>query len=284
MWTEEFERYKAFPEFKQLRDADTFDLAEFKRIYYWEWGHRMLGRVIGLTYGLPWLYFVARGKIRGKMLFQTGGLLLLGGMQGAIGWWMVKSGLEQDLENPRVNEKRLATHLGSALTIYSGLMWLGLNVSTAGKSLKGTVPRWGLWSAVGAVAAVGTTALSGALVAGRDAGLIYNRTLIIPKEERVHDYDAQVQWNHRVIASTTALSLIGLSLVAKKRFVLPSRTNHFLNGLIGMTIVQTTLGVSTLWWLVKTEVAALHQFGSVLLLTATLHYAHDIVRLVRRIH
>jgi cytochrome c oxidase assembly protein subunit 15 len=82
--TGEKTKYKASPEFRKLRDESSFNLAEFKRIYLWEWSHRFLGRVIGLTFGLPWLYFVARGRIRGKLLLQTGALLALGGAQGSF--------------------------------------------------------------------------------------------------------------------------------------------------------------------------------------------------------
>ena len=284
MWQDELNLYKKSAEFRQLRDEATFSMSDFKKIYFWEWGHRALGRVIGLTYGIPFMYFALRGRLKGKLLLQTGGVLLLGGMQGAIGWWMVKSGLEQDLENPRVNEYRLATHLGSALCIYSSLMWLGLNVATKNKpALAGSLPRYFGPLAVGAVGAVLATAISGALVAGRDAGLIYNDTLIIPAEERAHDLDARVQWRHRLMAVGTATGLVALGLYSR-RMNLSKRTVGFATGMVGMTVVQTALGVGTLWSLVKTEVAALHQVGSVLLLTVVLHYAHDVRRILRRLH
>lgn len=286
-WEEEFDRYKASPEYRQLRDPSSFDLSSFQRIYAWEWGHRALGRLIGLTYGIPFLYWAARGRLRGPLLFQTGALLLLGGMQGAIGWWMVRSGLDDSLQHPRVNEYRLATHLGSALVIFSSLMWLGLNQSTSSRPpLPGRLPPWFRLVGGGTVAAVFVTAISGALVAGRDAGLIYNDTLVIPASEREHDLDARVQWRHRLVATSTAVGLIGAAVAARRigGSSLSRRTVRICYGLAGMTLVQTTLGVATLWSLVKTEVAALHQTGSVLLLTAALHFAHDIGRIVRRIH
>ncbi len=287
-WEEELSKYKVSPEFRQLRDKDTFGMAEFRRIYLWEWSHRFLGRVIGLTYGLPWLYFVARGRIRGKMLLQTGALLALGGAQGAVGWWMVKSGLDENLEHPRVNHERLAVHFGSALVIYSSLMWLGMNVSEASKphlplSATGAirfVPALLGLTTVG-LGAVFATAVAGALMAGRDAGLIYNRTLVIPKEETARNLDARLQSNHRNLAMGTAAGLVTLGLVGRRLPFLP-KTKRLMTGMVAMTLVQTTLGIATLWTFVKTEVAAIHQVGSVLLLTTVLHVAHDLRHLLRR--
>lgn len=202
--------------------------------------------------------------------------------QGAIGWWMVRSGLDDDLEVPRVSHYRLATHLGSALVIYSSLMWLGLNVATKGKALAASVPPpgWLRPVSVGAMGLVFGTAVSGALVAGRDAGLIYGHTVIIPAEERKRDYDARLQWNHRMLGITTALSLWTLSAIAF-RLPLPARTRRFAISMAGMALVQASLGVATLYTVVNTHVAAAHQLGSVLLLTTVLHFAHDMKRLVK---
>lgn len=304
-WEQEFERYKAFPEFKRLRDAKTFSMDEFKRIYYWEWGHRFLGRAIGVVYGVPWLYFVATGRIRGPLLWQSGALLALGGAQGAVGWWMVKSGLQEDLDHPRVDHRRLATHLGCALVIYSGLMWLGLNETTKDKiisiptsssvasstsaanvvsSSSSSIPpyvRRFRWLSLAALTAVFGTALTGAYVAGRDAGLVHSHTIIIPREDREKDYDARLQWRHRVTAVGVTTSLLVLS-VAAHRFPLPARTLRFAKGMALVAVAQASLGVATLWTLVDTAVAAAHQFGSVMLLTVTLHFAHDFSRLVRK--
>ena len=128
-----------------------------------------MGRLIGVAFGVPWLYFVAKGQLRGPLMWQTGGLLALGGVQGAIGWWMVKSGLENE---GVVSHHRLTIHLGSALVIYSSLIWLGLNVVTKGKSLETIVPNKApsrlLLYVPGPL--VFATALTGAQVAGLDAG------------------------------------------------------------------------------------------------------------------
>lgn len=168
--------------------------------------------MIGVAYGVPYFYFLLKGRLRGKLLYQSTALLALGGMQGAIGWWMVKSGLQEDLEHPRVNNYRLATHLGSALVIFSSLLWLGLNEVTKDKKIElpvKQIPRYLSKVSLGALALVFTTAMTGALVAGRDAGLIYNDTIVIPAEEREHDLDARLQWRHRVLGVTTSLSVAG---------------------------------------------------------------------------
>ena len=286
-WEEELAKYRASPEYRQLRDPHTFGMREFRRIYLWEWSHRFLGRLIGLTYGLPWLYFVARGRLRGRLLLQTGALLALGGAQGAVGWWMVRSGLEEDLEHPRVSHVRLAVHLGSALVIYSSLMWLGMNATAQARpaaAVSTLIPRGApallALASMGAAAVFGT-AVTGALVAGRDAGLIYNRTLVIPAAERARDEDARLQWRHRMAAVGTAGGLLAVGLLGR-RLPLPVRSRRLLTALAAMTLAQTALGVATLWTFVKTQVAALHQLGSVLLLTASLHVVHDLRRVVRR--
>lgn len=128
-----------------------------------------MGRFIGLAFGIPWIYFVAKGQLRGPLMWQTAGVLCLGGAQGAVGWWMVKSGLQNE---GMVSHHRLTVHLGSALVIYSSLIWLGLNVVTKGKALQSVsatkLPPRGLLYVP--VPLVFGTALTGAQVAGLDAG------------------------------------------------------------------------------------------------------------------
>lgn len=278
-WEDEFARYRESPEFARLRTA-SFSLDDFKRIYYWEWGHRFMGRVLGLAFVGPWLYFVARGQLRGRLAWQTAAVAALGGAQGAIGWWMVRSGLDKD-KGGMVSHHRLTVHLGSALVIYSSLIWLGLNVVTQGKALAATAaPSRALLFLP--VPLVFGTALTGAQVAGLDAGLVYGHTLIIPADERERDYSARKQWHHRVMGVTTTLSMWALYAVCRKQALLPPRTMRFAGALAIMATVQAALGITTLWTLVKKEWASAHQIGSVLLLTAALHFSHDIRRILRR--
>jgi len=200
-WKEEFNRYKQFPEWQQRK---SMTLQEFQYIYYWEWGHRMLGRAAGVCFVVPLAYFSMRKAIPPGYQARFLTLLCMGGTQGAIGWWMVKSGLGEDRRGDkgeiRVSPYRLATHLGMAFTTYSLLLWTGLDVASwpntnrSGMVAQTLVTR--LREALaenktmmkaarklrgGSIIVTGLTGLtviSGAFVAGNDAGNAYN---IFPK-------------------------------------------------------------------------------------------------------
>ena len=179
-WNAEFERYKTFPEWQQ-RKSMTLD--EFKFIYFWEYGHRMLGRGLGFAFAIPGAYFAARGMIPKRMYSRIALLFGLGGAQGLIGWWMVKSGLEMDPEQRkeiRVSPYRLTTHLTMAFTTYGLLLWTGLDILHGPKYMRETAMKLstetlkyarkvrGMAAVSAALAA--TTIVSGAFVAGNDAG------------------------------------------------------------------------------------------------------------------
>lgn len=275
----QFDKYRASPEWGRLRE-NGMDLDGFKSIYWWEWGHRFMGRVLGVAFGVPWIYLVARGRLRGPLAWQTGAVLALGGAQGAIGWWMVRSGLE---DKGMVSHHRLTIHLGSALVIYSSLIWLGLNVITKSRAplVAGAKPSALLLYAP--VPIVFATAMTGAQVAGLDAGLIYNDTVVIPASEREHDYSARKQWHHRVAGVLTWASMCGIYAVCRAQRVLPARTMRFAGALALVATLQAGLGITTLVTLVQKEWASAHQIGSVLLLTAALHFSHDIRRIRMRV-
>eukprot|EP01035_Chromulina_nebulosa_P016867 gene16867-22354_t len=179
-WEKEFERYKTFPEWQQ-RKSMTLD--EFKFIYFWEYSHRMFGRFIGVAFTVPLIYFYSRNMIP-KHLYSRFGLLFgLGATQGVVGWWMVKSGLDVDPNQKkeiRVSPYRLATHLAMAFTTYTTLLWTGFDVLKL-SSQTFNYPNYALKHgllmkrlAIGNGLLVGTTILSGAFVAGNDAGNAYN--------------------------------------------------------------------------------------------------------------
>ena len=308
-WQVEFTRYKQFPEYQQ-RQSMTLD--EFKFIFYWEWGHRMMGRFIGLAYGVPLVYFAARGRIPRSLYPRLGALFALGGGQGLIGWWMVKSGLEMDPQQRkeiRVSPYRLAAHLGMAFTTFSLLIWTGLDLlhppekalraaavlqeqltaaasPQASQQLLQRVSRvrtLGMASA----ALLATTIVSGAFVAGNDAGNAYNEfpkmmpdawiapevfelSKFEPKWRNWFENTALVQLDHRILALSTA-GLIGATLIAARRgqvwAVLPSETKTALTATVGMAGAQVALGISTLLLYVPVPLAAAHQAGSLVLLT-----------------
>ncbi|CAN0199221.1 unnamed protein product, partial [Ectocarpus sp. 12 AP-2014] len=191
-WEAEFDRYKAFPEWQQRR---SMTLDEFKHIFFWEYAHRMLGRVLGVVYGVPLLYFGLRGRIPAHIRGRVAGLFALGGAQGLVGWWMVKSGLEDrsaDLavgKEIRVSPYRLAAHLATAFTTFSLLVHTGFQAldgpraaspsatDAARRLLDAGVMRQGSnlrVIAMGVCGAAFVTAVSGAFVAGNDAGRCYN--------------------------------------------------------------------------------------------------------------
>jgi cytochrome c oxidase assembly protein subunit 15 len=290
-------------------------LEEFKKIYYMEWGHRLWGRFVGLSFVLPAIYFVSRRKVSANMSLRLLGISGLIGFQGFLGWYMVKSGLKDDLfapgSHPRVSQYRLTAHLGAAFICYTAMLWNGLSIlrtnaifSHPARGLAQlthlSAPSLSVFrkSVAGLTLLVFTTALSGGLVAGLDAGLIYNEfprmgtgfhppkaELFSPFYSRKSDQSdlvwrnmlenpSTVQLNHRVLATTTFTAI--LSLWAYSRFnrrlrgALPNGARKGMLGVVHLVLLQVTLGISTLIYLVPVPLAAAHQAGALALLTGTL--------------
>lgn len=315
-WESEFEKYRASPEFKLLNPHMNLD--EFKKIYFMEWFHRLWGRFIGMTFVLPTLYFIARRRVTPKMAANLLGISALIGFQGIIGWWMVKSGLKDDLfapgSHPRVSQYRLTAHLGTAFICYSWMLISGLTVlrthrwlanpETALKTIKG-ISHPGLVNfrrSVFAVAALTfVTAMSGGLVAGLDAGLIYNEFpkmglgIFPPKNElfdtfysRKEDHSdlwwrnilenpSTVQMNHRILAVSTFCAIVSLFLFARTRKIapiLPVNIQRGSTGLLHIVSMQVVLGISTLIYMVPIHLGAAHQAGALGVLSMALILAH----------
>ncbi|XP_052772909.1 cytochrome c oxidase assembly protein COX15 homolog isoform X1 [Mya arenaria] len=292
-WVEEFERYKQYPEYQFSGKEMT--LTEFKFIYYMEWGHRMWGRGVGLVYALPAIYFWKKGWLTRAMKPRVLVFGALIGFQGFLGWYMVKSGLQDQPEStdvPRVSQYRLASHLGSALLLYTLFLWNGL--SHVLPQVK--VPEFRQLKMVrgmshGLMATVFITALSGAFVAGLDAGLTYNTWplmadrwiptdlwAISPKWKNMFENATTVQFNHRYLAESTILLIGGFWFMCRK-FPLPPRARMAVNCLFGMALLQGTLGVLTLLYFVPTHLAATHQSGSVALLSFATWFAHEMKKM-----
>ena len=208
-WESEFTKYKASPEYKQLNPH--MDLRDFKKIYYMEWIHRIWGRVVGLSFVIPAAYLVARRKVSARMSLRLVGIAGLIGFQGFIGWWMVKSGLKDDLfapgSHPRVSQYRLTAHLGTAFICYVAMLWNGLTILRTNRLLNSLPTSAQTLSTLSDARLapfkrsvfllsllVFCTAMSGGLVAGLDAGLIYNEFpymglgLTPPKSELFSDF------------------------------------------------------------------------------------------------
>eukprot|EP00936_MAST-01D_sp_MAST-1D-sp1_P001768 g1768.t1 len=303
-WEAEFRKYQAFPEFQQHTGAKT--IAEFKPIYYLEWGHRMWGRLIGVAFAVPGLWFAARGQIPPHLRARLVGLFGLGGAQGLVGWWMVKSGLEAKQEHchefstqeARVSPYRLAAHLGTAFVTYAGLLWTALDI--ARPTAASTASACSRMQKVRGLAAVSTgvlaaTVLSGAFVAGNDAGLAYNTfpkmgDVWVPEEVLAMDpvyrnffeNTATVQLDHRLLALATTTAV--LSLFGFARFgaggatwaALPPRSRALILGALGLTGAQASLGVSTLLNYVPEHLAVAHQGGAIVLFTTCLSLVHSL--------
>mmetsp|Transcript_4162 Transcript_4162/g.7999 ORF Transcript_4162/g.7999 Transcript_4162/m.7999 type:complete len:516 (-) Transcript_4162:154-1701(-) len=305
-WMDEFAKYQRFPEYQKHKD--DLSLSEFKWIWYMEWGHRMAGRVTGIAFALPLAYFAMRGVISRRLAPRLAGLLLLGGGQGLIGWWMVKSGLddkERYGEEGRVSPYRLATHLSMAFILYTGLVNTGMGLSTRAKvladpsrfvetaKLLNHVPLRLKGAAMGVASLVGLTAFSGAFVAGNHAGMVYDEfptmggqwipddlvnPYIQPLWKNVFEHDTMVQWNHRVLAMTTLASVTGL-YAASRRVPLPPNARLAANAMLAMSGVQVSLGISTLLLHVPVPLASAHQMGSLSLLTLSLWFVHTLLPL-----
>ncbi|RDL36971.1 Cytochrome c oxidase assembly protein COX15 [Venustampulla echinocandica] len=312
-WDSEFEKYRASPESKLLNAHMT--LEEFKKIYWMEWGHRLWGRFVGLSFVLPAIYFVSRRRVSANMSLRLLGISGLIGFQGFLGWYMVKSGLKDDLfapgSHPRVSQYRLTAHLGAAFVCYVAMLWNGLSILRTNSLLshpaRGHAQLQHLSSSTlsifrksvaGLAILVFATAMSGGLVAGLDAGMIYNEFprmgtgLAPPKSEiwssfysrredgsdlwwrNMLENPSLVQLDHRILATTTFTAI--LSLWAYSRFnprvraALPNTCRKGMLGVVHLVFMQVALGISTLIYLVPLPLAAMHQAGSLALLTGVL--------------
>ncbi|KAH9853837.1 COX15-CtaA-domain-containing protein [Lenzites betulinus] len=319
-WEEEFEKYKGTPEFKLMNHS--ISLEDFKSIFFWEWGHRVLGRVIGVTFVFPLAYFALRGRLTATLPRHLSAMAVLIGGQGALGWYMVKSGLEDSLLEtpgavPRVSQYRLAAHLGTAFVLYAGMFGTGLSAlmdwryATKG-FWSGMKENGAKWKEVldnpavkrfsrntkGLTALVFLTALSGAFVAGLDAGLLYNEfplmggRLAPPADElfdpayakkadhsdiwwrNIFENPTTVQFDHRCLAITTYVATAAMYAATFNpvlRAALPPLTKRMATSAFAMANIQVLLGISTLLYLVPIPLAAMHQAGSVALLTTMIH-------------
>ncbi|MFG1357935.1 COX15/CtaA family protein [Xanthobacter pseudotagetidis] len=265
-WQAEFDRYKTIPQYEILNKG--MGLEAFKRIYWWEWGHRLLGRLIGFAFLLPFLWFAWRGLLRGRLLAQTLGLFLLGGLQGAVGWWMVASGLT---ERTSVSQYRLAVHLTLACVILAAVVAVARSVSGAARVAAGAGLRGLAWALL---ALVLVQIFAGGLVAGLDAGMAYNTWplmdghLVPPLEQlaaahpfwrNLFENALTVQFNHRMIAyGIWALTLV--NALAARSLPAPAAGRAWL--LFAAVTAQAALGIATLVHQVPIDLALAHQFGA----------------------
>ena len=270
-WAALFEQYKQFPEFRE-RNADI-TLGGFKSIFWIEFIHRGWGRLIGIVFLLPFVFYSMRGWIRWPLLLRLGVVFLLGAGQGALGWFMVQSGL---VDRPEVSQYRLVAHLALALVIYGYLLWLafryfsppGENSARAGVKL----------AAVAIVIWTFITMLSGGFVAGLDAGLTYNTFplmdgrlipdgLFLQPVWYLNFFEnvTTVQFDHRVLAELLVIFVLAFWYFARRR--LDGKARIALHGLAVVVLLQLSLGIATLLFVVPITLAAAHQAGALLVLS-----------------
>jgi cytochrome c oxidase assembly protein subunit 15 len=281
-WNQLFEEYRRTPEFR-LKNH-WMGVEDFKGIFWLEYFHRLLGRLIGLAFAVPLAWFVLRRQIDRPLAWKLAGIFVLGGLQGAMGWYMVASGLVAD---PRVSHLRLTAHLGLAFLIFAATFWVALGRLRAPAIAAAGRDRQSLARVALALAAlVFVMVLSGGLVAGIRAGYLYNTFPLMnghfmppdtwslaPAWRNVFENATTIQFNHRLIAWALAV-LVPLFWWRALRSELPAGARLACHLLLAALAAQITLGIATLLGAVPMPLAAAHQGGAVVLLGTALYCVH----------
>jgi cytochrome c oxidase assembly protein subunit 15 len=283
-WGALFEKYRQTAEYQKINLG--MDLVGFKEIFWLEYFHRLLGRLIGFVFIVPLLFFIATRRIERPLVPKLITVFVLGGLQGLLGWYMVKSGL---VDNPHVSQYRLTAHLMFAVILYGYIFWVALSLLVPQSSSAGQDGLRGLRRFTYFVAAlVMVTMASGGFVAGLKAGLAYNTFPLMdgrwvpdgvlalqPWFLNLFENMATVQFDHRLLASFVLLSIM-LLWMASRRLTLPKRLRYGLLALLLAGLLQVGLGISTLLLFVPVALAAAHQAGALLVFTVVLFVANQL--------
>jgi cytochrome c oxidase assembly protein subunit 15 len=282
-WADEFARYKEIPQYQQVNKGMT--LEAFQAIYWWEWSHRLLGRLVGAVFALPFAYFLIRREMPRRLIIRCTGLFVLGGLQGAVGWWMVASGL---VDRVSVAPERLAIHLGLAFALLGALMWTALDAWSGAP--RQTVPSpWtrGAWVLIGLIF---FQILLGALVAGNDAGFVYNDWPLMNGALFPADYagdglwatlahsQAAVQFNHRIIAYVLTAVGVGMAWVAARSPYLPAEAKLLALATGAAIVLQALLGIVTLVAGVPVWLGMAHQVTAAVVLSLAVAFGWRVRR------
>jgi len=281
-WQATFDKYKLTPEYQLVNAGMSLD--EFKGIFWWEYFHRLLGRLIGIAFLVPFVVFLVRRRIPDGYGLTLAGIFVLGGLQGAMGWYMVKSGLVDD---PRVSAFRLTAHLGLAFLILAAMQWVAMSLLFPVTAARDDAParsarRWAFTLA----ALVFAMVLTGGLVAGIRAGFAYNtfplmNGHVVPPEILMLEpwwrnffwNMATVQFDHRLGAWLLAV-VVPLAWWRVMRAHVSARARVGAHLVLATLVVQVALGIATLLAVVPLSLAAAHQAGAVVLFSLALHLAH----------
>lgn len=273
-WLAEFEKYKAIPQYQQINKG--MSLSEFQFIYFWEWAHRLLGRIVGFAFAVPLAFFWWKGKVDRALGWKLLVLLFLGGLQGFIGWWMVASGLSVRTD---VSQYRLAVHLTLACIIFVALVW----VATTLLPKQATAGRRGKIFAIVLIVLSLVQVFLGAIVAKTNAGLTFNTWPLIdgvfhPKREQLFlltpwwrnffENVMAVQFNHRMTAYLLWFAVLGYALWQMRR-----AASHEAWILFALITAQAVLGIFTLLYAVPLALGLAHQAGAVVVLAYASYHA-----------
>lgn len=282
-WQRVFELYQQTPEFRIVNSH--MDVAEFKSIFWLEYLHRLLGRTIGIVFLVPFVFFVVKGYIRKREWFKYLLMFILGGMQGLLGWYMVKSGL---VNVPHVSQYRLTAHLIAAFLIYAYMLWVAMTLLFPASSDAKAHPWYRKTLGLAVLATV--TIISGGFVAGLKAGKIYNTfprmgedwvppglMALDPFWRNFFDNTATVQFDHRWLATFTFIAIVIYWFRARKAD-LPERARPAVNALLHTSALQVILGISALLMAVPIVLGAAHQAVAMLLFTVMLYLVHALRR------
>lgn len=274
-WLAEFEKYKAIPEYERVNWG--MSLSAFKEIYWWEWGHRFLGRLIGLVFALPFAWFLMARRINRKLGLRLAAILALGALQGAVGWWMVASGLTERID---VSQYRLAAHLGLALILFGAILWL---VFDLGERQHGSTAN-GNFRLIAAALAVGVylQMILGAFVAGLRAGRSYNTWPLMdgrffpegyfadgPRFADLFETAAAVQFNHRLGAYLLLAAATVFAILARR-----CQLGGLAAGLLAALVAQASLGIWTVLAATPISLGLAHQGGALVAFAIALRLTH----------
>ncbi|MCH8997472.1 MAG: COX15/CtaA family protein [Proteobacteria bacterium] len=281
-WERVFALYRQIPEYREWGGA--MSLAEFKTIFWWEYVHRLWGRLIGVVFLVPFLWFLLRRRLRPGLAPHLVVMFGLGGLQGALGWYMVASGFA---ERTDVSQYRLVAHLGAAVAIYAYILWIALGLLVPRPSPSPDARTAGLRALLIALSLLVLIAMaSGGFVAGLNAGLVFNTFPLMdgdlvpagygrmePWPVNLFENQIAVQFNHRALAVASAAAAV-LAWLWSRRLRLSPRARGACTLVLAMALAQFGLGVATLLLVVPVGLAALHQAGALALLTLTLWAIH----------
>uniref|UniRef100_UPI00404A0586 COX15/CtaA family protein n=1 Tax=Flavobacterium sp. TaxID=239 RepID=UPI00404A0586 len=281
-WVEAFAEYKKFPEYQKINIHNDFTLSDYKFIYFWEWFHRFIGRIIGMVFIIPFVYFLIKKRLDTETIKKCVVLLLMGGFQGFLGWFMVRSGL---IDNPDVSHFRLSLHLTFAFITFAYTLWVALDLIYPTKnevitSLR-TIARVALVILIIQI-------IYGGFVAGLNAGLIHNHWPLMSDGQLIHDSvfieqssllknltegKSGVQFVHRTFAYVVVAIMVFLYFKSKK-YALNTLQQKGIYSLLIIVLFQFALGVFTLLFHVPLWLGLAHQLVAFILLSAMVFTLH----------